>query len=213
MDVSADDSVAMFAAGQIGEHTLETGYEGYRFLDLVLDGLGHRKIRFPPPGSHPVVEIVEFQKSRIAYVSEFGQPFHFRGDAVENVAMRDEEPVSFGLEDIVSQETDVGQIDRNKIVKEIVMVASQVNHFCVVVLHHFHDDFKKVRVFRFPFADAGFLQMPSVYDVTVQNQSSAVYSTKKITDLVYFRMGSSQMNVRHHNGPVIRSFFHASCFS
>ena len=50
----------------------------------------------------------------------------------------------------------------------------------------FHDDFKKVRVFRFPFADARFLQMPSVDDVTVQNQSSAVYSTKKITDLVFF---------------------------
>ena len=107
----------------------------------------------------------------------------------------------------------VGELQGSKIVKKIVMIATYINDFRTVFFHHFHDDFKKVRVFRFPFADAGFLQMPSVDDVTVQNQSSAVYSTKKITDLVYFRMGSSQMNVRHHNGPVIRSFFHASCFS
>ena len=185
MDVSADDSVAMFAAGQIGEHALETGYEGYRFLDLVLDGLGHRKIRFPPPGSHPVVEIVEFQKSRIAYVSEFGQPFHFRGDAVENVAMRDEEPVSFGLEDIVSQETDVGQIDRNKIVKEIVMVASQVNHFCVVVLHHFHDDFHESRIIGIPSLGSRLpLYLPAVDDIAVQDKTVTIHRTQEISDFL-----------------------------
>ena len=68
----------------------------------------------------------------------------------------------------------VGELQGSKIVKKIGMIATYINDFRTVFFHHFHDDFKKVRVFRFPFADAGFLQMPSVDDVTVQNQSSAV---------------------------------------
>ena len=138
---------------------------------------------------------VQPEQQGVAYVTQFGEPFHLCGHLVEHISVGHEIMLSVTFQHEVFHDVQIGELQGSQIVEKIIMVPPYINDFRSMLLHHFHDDFEEMRVLLFPFADSGLLQMPSVDDVSVHDQAVTVHPSQEVADLVYFRMGCPQMNV------------------
>lgn len=185
MDVAANHSFTLAAAGEIHQHVFKVGNIRHGRFHFLLDGLREREVRFT--FFHPVAVVltVEPQQQRIAHVAEFGQPFHLGGHLVEHIAVRHEIMLAVAFQYIIFRDGQIGKLQRGKVVQKVIMVSADVNDFRTMLFHHLHDNFEEMRMCRLPFADTRFLQVPSVDDVTVQNQPSAIDSAQKIADLIH----------------------------
>ena len=59
-------------------------------------------------------------------------------------------------------------------IQKIIVVATNIDHFCSLLFHHLHDNFEKIRMLCLPLPGAAFAQGPAVDNVTIQYQSPAV---------------------------------------
>lgn len=57
-----------------------------------------------------------------------------------------------------------------------------------------------------------FFQMPSVYDVAIENQAVAIDVAQEMADFFCFGMRGTQMNVGEHERAVMPSLFHVLLF-
>ena len=79
-----------------------------------------------------VVLAVEPQQECIAYISQFGQPFHAGSYLIEHVAMCYEIMLSVAFQYVIFCNGQVGELKGSKIVKKIVMIATYINDFRTV---------------------------------------------------------------------------------
>ena len=70
--------------------------------------------------------------------------------------------------------------------------------------HAIHQYLKEIGMLLFP-AFTGFLQLPAIDDITIQNQSIAIYVLEKTGDLLRPGMFRSQMDVREDNSRIVLS--------
>jgi hypothetical protein len=73
--------------------------------------------------------------------------------------------------DVVTLDTEITQGKGEDFVQEVVVVAPQVNNLSVILGNPLHDEFEKLGVLAFP--TSGFLQLPPVYYVAVEEERIA----------------------------------------
>ena len=83
------------------------------------------------------------------------------------------------VQQIVFYDRDIGEPERNQFIEEIIVITTDINDLRPFLLHHFHQNFKEIGLCLFP-SLAGFLKLPAINDVTVQDQTVAVNMFKEI---------------------------------
>lgn len=125
---------------------------------------------------------------------------------VEDIPVQYVEALAAARVDIIFQNGDVGELQRQQTVQKIVVVAAEVDDLCVVVDVEQAPD--EVRVAPFPFFAVSAQQFPPVDDVTAQYECVARIVFEESVCL--FRLGPfrAEMDVGHHNGFVVFGFDH-----
>ena len=108
------------------------------------------------------------------------------------------------IQNIIFHDREVGKGKRNQVVQKIVMIPTDIDNLRSLLLHHLHQDFKEIGMLLLP-ATTGFLELPAIDDITIQNQSIAIYVLEKMGDLLRPGMFRSQMDVREDNSRIVLS--------
>ena len=124
---------------------------------------------------------------------------------IENIAMCHEIAFSLSrLQQIILYDRYIGELKRSQAVEKIIMVPHYIDNLRTPFLHHLHQYLKEIGMLLFP-AFTGFLQLPAIDDITIQNQSIAIYVLEKTGDLLRPGMFRSQMDIREDNSRIVLS--------
>ena len=82
------------------------------------------------------------------------------------------------------------------------MIPAQVDHFCLTSCQPLHDQFEKGGVFFLPFA--GLAELPSVYDIAIQDQRVTGVVAEKVDGFFNPGVLYAQVNIRQYNGTIVR---------
>ena len=201
MDVAADDPRAPLLGRHAHQMLLEVADVGDRGLDLLLDALRDGVVGQPAAQAAPVVEAVEPHEQRIAHVAHLGQPAHRRGDVVEDVAVEHVVAPPAAHVDVVAQQRDVGEAQRQDAVEEVVVVAAQIDNMCVVL--NLQQAADEVGVAALPLLAPAAQQFPAVDDIAAENQRVARVVLQKTVGLLGLRPLRPEVDVGHDDGPVV----------
>ena len=119
------------------------------------------------------------------------QPFHLRGDPVKYISVCHEIAFLSAIQLILFHDLDIREAYRSEIIQEIIVIPPDINHLSPAFLHHLHDDFEELRMRGLPLSCAVLFDMPSVDNISVQNQAVAIDGTQEIAHFLNFRVGRS----------------------
>ena len=98
-----------------------------RLLDTGFYGLAERIVFLALPGAQVVVEAIEAHKGAVAPVADVGEEDKVLGDGVEYVAVQHEVTTMHAFMDVVFDNFQIFEIQREKLRENIVMIAAQVD--------------------------------------------------------------------------------------
>ena len=168
MDMAADHAVHVPSARFPGEHDLEVGDVLHRVLHPVLQVCQERPVRKSQDTPDAVDEPVAVQHHAVRPVTEPVEPARVADDAVEAVAVCDEEPPPVGSHVRgLGPDLDAGHVESVEFARGFVMVAGHEDHFDAGIrpVQELPDD---CRVACRPVP--GFLEAPAVDDVAGEIQ-------------------------------------------
>ena len=194
MYMPADYSVASLRPCEVGEVGLETGDVIDSFLDLMLQHLGEGILLLAHSLTRPVPSVVELQEGVVSHIAEFGQPPELRGYAVEGVSVDHDVALSEVFDQIFAREGNIEKPARDDVVQEVIVVAGDIDHLGLFLLHHLHNDAEESRFFDSPFV-IDLLELPAVYYVAGEDQPLAGQTVEESGSLPHLGEGGAHMDI------------------
>jgi hypothetical protein len=114
---------------------------------------------------------IQPKQEGIAGIAQFCDPFKPGSHRIENIAMDYKVFLSKTFQLEGPSYGEIPQVKREYLIQEIIMVAPEVYYSCVCGAKPFHEQAEESRVLFLPFAR--FTQLPSVYDIPVEDQGLA----------------------------------------
>ena len=179
MNMTADNSVKAFGLCQFYQFLFKIRDVRDGTLHPVFHMLREGKIRFTMLFPILVINLVQPQQEGITDIAQHRQPTHIRCYRIKDIAMGHQVTLPVAVQQIVFYDRDIGEPERNQFIEEIIVITTDINDLRPFLLHHFHQNFKEIGLCLFP-SLAGFLKLPAINDVTVQDQTVAVNMFKEI---------------------------------
>jgi hypothetical protein len=122
--------------------------------------------------------------------------------------MHDVIALAAALVNMMLFDAEIAQGKGHDLVQKIIVVPSQIDDLGVILCEPLHDKLEEAGVFAFP--ASGFLELPAVNDVAVEDKGIAGMGFKELHHFFHPRILDTQMQVRKYNGLVM--FFHLRRF-
>ncbi len=169
VDVAADDAVAFFADGEVLEELFVFIDEADGGFDLGFYFFTEGEVFFSPPCSPFVVPAVDEEEVVVADGAEGGEPLVVGGDAVEAVAVDDEEAFAIGGGvDVFFGEADFSEGEGEEAFEDFIVVAAKVDDLGFLFFRHLEDFADDAAVAGEPFGAA--FEGPAIDDVAVKDE-------------------------------------------
>ena len=190
VDVTTNDTTAFFLGGQPLQLLLVTTSETDRLLDSRLDGFAQREIFLTAHAPPPVVNAVKTQQLIVSHRPQSRNPRVLRRHLVKSIAVHDQIIALRSLVNVLVDNRKPSQAQRKKTMQHIIMVAAQIHDFGIFFLQLAQDQPDKPRVRRAPVMTPA-RQVPSIYDVAVQDQLFTATPSQQVIDFMDFAIRSA----------------------
>jgi hypothetical protein len=193
VDVATDDAVNAAPTRFVGHGLFEVldELQGVLHLDLQVG----RKA--PVPQTQPVADArhqsVQHQEGSIGPIAEEGEPARVLDDAVELVAVHDQEPPAVRrLVDRVTHHHHASEVDAAEVARDLVVVAGHIDHLHALAGHP-QDLLDHIVVGLRPVPAA--LQLPAVDDVADQIELLALHPLDEVQQHIGLAALGAQVHV------------------
>ena len=102
---------------------------------------------------------------------------------------------------------------RDDLIQEVVVVASEDEDLCTMLLHNLHHCLEEVGVLEGPERIALLLELPSVDGVTVEDEPFRIYFSQEIDGMRHFREPCPNMDIGQYEGLIFFLFSHKNIFT
>jgi hypothetical protein len=95
----------------------------------------------------------------------------------------------------------------NQTIQEIVVISPDIDYLSALLLHHLHQDLKEVRLDLFPALPRA-LELPTIDNIAVQDQTTAIDTLQEVCHLSRSRMLRPEMNIGEDDCRIVSSNDH-----